>query len=387
MFDHQKNKPLVLVPRESNPTGGVSSHLELLISALSPRVTHVYWHLPLTGVAQKALLLAQNAGSITGAREANVRRKIAQLTAQLHVRAQGWPSARLIHVHDVIAGMAAVRFRQQAGRPLPVLYTAHGPLSREIRMDMRNEQLAGFIERLEQEFYNHVDRVIAVDAGQAEILKVDFGVPEHKLTVIHNAVDITHVTPPAGDLQIPRKRTETILLLPRRLVEKNGPIVAVEALALLPPTYHLWIVGDGPLRSQVENRIRDLNLEHRVRLWGEQPRNNVIELMRHSDIVLVPSVPAHGVVEATSIAALEGMGLGKPIIASSIGGLAELIKPGETGLLVPPGDAQALAEAALSLERSALGTLLGRQAAQFIRHSWSAEQWAARTYAEYQSLW
>lgn len=97
-----------------------------------------------------------------------------------------------------------------------------------------------------------------------------------------------------------------------------------------------------------------------------------MELMRQADVIVVPSVPAHGVVEATSIAALEGMALGKPVVASAIGGLVELIQSGQTGLLVPPGDARALARAVLSLEQSDFGGALGRQAADFIRRSWSS---------------
>lgn len=386
MFDHQNSEALVLVPRESHPTGGVSSHLELLRHTLSAHVSHAYWHLPPVSKVHKALLVAKHSGDVDAARRDNVRRKVAQLEAQLRVRAMAWPFARLIHVHDVIAGLAAVNFRDSFGRSLPVLYTAHGPLSREIRMDTGDEELAEFIEQLEGKFYARLDRAIAVDTVQAEILSGDFGVPRGKITVIHNAVDVVNVGRPTPEFHVRRETAQRILVLPRRLVEKNGPLVALEALALLPPYYRLWVVGNGPLRSQFEARTASLGLEGRVRLWGEQPRSNVMELMRQADVIVVPSVPAHGVVEATSIAALEGMALGKPVVASAIGGLVELIQSGQTGLLVPPGDARALARAVLSLEQSDFGGALGRQAADFIRRSWSSDHWAALTYAEYQRL-
>lgn len=109
-------------------------------------------------------------------------------------------------------------------------------------MDTGDEELAEFIEQLEGKFYARLDRAIAVDTGQAEILSGDFGVPRGKITVIHNAVDVVNVGRPTPEFQVRRETAQRILVLPRRLVEKNGPLVALEALALLPRIigFGLW---------------------------------------------------------------------------------------------------------------------------------------------------
>ena len=71
----------------------------------------------------------------------------------------------------------------------------------------------------------------------------------------------------------------------------------------------------------------------------------LLPLVRAADVVLVPSVPEKGIVEATSIAAIEAMTLRRPVIASGIGGLKELITDGQSGLLVEPRDGKAIAQA------------------------------------------
>src|SRR5262249_6359506 len=97
-----------------------------------------------------------------------------------------------------------------------------------------------------------------------------------------------------------------------------------------------------------------------VHLMGDVPPEEMPALYRLSDVVLIPSVPDEGVVEATSIAALEGMASGCVVIASDLGGLREIVSHGETGLLVSPGDPDAIARAILAvLEDAPLAARIG----------------------------
>jgi glycosyltransferase involved in cell wall biosynthesis len=104
--------------------------------------------------------------------------------------------------------------------------------------------------------------------------------------------------------------------------------------------------------------------------------------------IIVPSVPVEGVVEATSIAALEGMSTGKPVFASAIGGLAEIIRHGETGYLFPAGDSAALAallEEALTDGRERMGEVGCRARAYVLEHH-SLAVWFARVATVYREV-
>jgi glycosyltransferase involved in cell wall biosynthesis len=103
------------------------------------------------------------------------------------------------------------------------------------------------------------------------------------------------------------------------------------------------IMGDGPLRTSLASLCRQLGLEECVSFLGKLPRWTVIERLKGAAATLVPSVPWQGDEEATSIAALESMAVGTPVVASRSGGLAEIIEDGTTGVLVEPGNPRAIA--------------------------------------------
>ena len=105
------------------------------------------------------------------------------------------------------------------------------------------------------------------------------------------------------------------------------------------PEALLLIAGDGPDRAALESLAQELGLGAAVRFLGR--RDDVPALLAASDVVAVPSVVA----EAFGLTALEGMAAGRPVVAFASGGLPELVRDGETGILVPTGDAAGLARA------------------------------------------
>jgi len=124
-----------------------------------------------------------------------------------------------------------------------------------------------------------------------------------------------------------------------------GPQKAVGVLldALVHAGVSLVIAGDGPERSALERRALELGLDTRVRFFGSVPRETVLRLFRAADASVLPSAWEnfpHTVVEALAV--------GCPVIATAVGGVPEVVRDGENGLLVPPGDAAALA---IALER------------------------------------
>lgn len=145
------------------------------------------------------------------------------------------------------------------------------------------------------------------------------------------------------------------LLFIGRLVERKGVHVLLDALALLPeePPIHLQIVGDGPERARLEQRARSLGVADRVTFHGYISREALEDRLHECDVLTLPAVPdAKGDIEGLGVVLLEAMSFGKPVVASMAGGITDIVRPGENGLLVPPGDAAALASALEGLARN-----------------------------------
>jgi glycosyltransferase involved in cell wall biosynthesis len=111
------------------------------------------------------------------------------------------------------------------------------------------------------------------------------------------------------------------------------------------PRVVFLIVGDGPLRGELEALTRALGVEKNVIFAGY--REDVPRVLSVFDIKVLPSVT-----EGLPLAILEAMAMGKPVIATEVGGVKEILKDGETGFLVPPQDPEALSERIIYLLRN-----------------------------------
>ena len=129
------------------------------------------------------------------------------------------------------------------------------------------------------------------------------------------------------------------LVLAGRLTEQKAIPVALDALSRVPGV-SLVVAGDGPDRQALEQLAADLDLGGRVQFVGSLERDDVLRLFHASDGALLSSAWEnfpHTVVEA--------LAAGAPVIATAVGGVPEVVDDGDNGLLVPPGDAEALARA------------------------------------------
>jgi len=122
-------------------------------------------------------------------------------------------------------------------------------------------------------------------------------------------------------------------------------------MRFLPPEVKLWLAGDGIEEEACRKLVREYRLDERVAFLGGVPRDVILMLSSIAAATLIPSVPSNGVVEATSIAAIEAMACRVPVVASSIGGLVELINDDSNGFLVSPGDPEQLAAAVRNILR------------------------------------
>lgn len=129
-----------------------------------------------------------------------------------------------------------------------------------------------------------------------------------------------------------------------------------------------YIVGDGPQRSNIETLIREKSLEDRVFMLGH--RDDVAGIMKSLDVLVHPSYSSEGVAQSI----LQGLAMGKPVIASDCGATGEVIIDGRTGFLIPPKDPQAIAQKVVELYRNpALGSLLGENGRRLVRDRYSLE--------------
>lgn len=255
----------------------------------------------------------------------------------------------IIHCHDPVAGYAVHQALHRSKRQIPVIETIHGPQAYEAKMSVGKEICESkYLQKLfeiEKKAFVEADKLIAVDTGQANIAINDFGINKNKISIIFNSVSCETIDSIIKN-SLPVEITKPYLLVPRRLVKKTGVHVAIKAFAHLDSNIDvdLWIAGNGPLKRELQKLSEKLGISSHVKFLGSISREEVLRLAKNALAVIVPSIPSDGVVEATSLAVLEAMACGTAVIASNIGGLAELIQHNETGFLVPPNDYQSLSQ-------------------------------------------
>ena len=138
------------------------------------------------------------------------------------------------------------------------------------------------------------------------------------------------------------------ILFVGRLVERKGVTHLIEAVRRLPPGSkpRLTVIGDGPERTALEAQIARDALADRVTVRGRVSEAELKDAYASSDVLVLPSIlDARGDTEGLGVVLLEAMSYGVPVIGSNLGGITDIVRDGETGLLVPPGDPGQLAAA------------------------------------------
>ena len=233
---------------------------------------------------------------------------------------------------------------------------------------------------------NQMDRYSFRAAARIVTVSNDFkrrlvhrGMPEERITVLYNAVKT-----PGGNVPIDpealgqNKRAlgmsekEKVVVAVGRLSREKGQIDLVFALNHLrrvraDMTVRVVLVGEGPDRPKILQAAESLGLAKWITLAGHQ--HNVAPYYEAADVVAIPSYS-----EGSPNVLLEAMALGVPVVATSVGGIPEMVTHGETALLVPPGQAELMASAIdLLLSSANLAGNLARQARAMVEKSYSPE--------------
>ncbi|HEY0605027.1 MAG TPA: glycosyltransferase [Herpetosiphonaceae bacterium] len=180
--------------------------------------------------------------------------------------------------------------------------------------------------------------------NQAHLAKLGAGHFDSKVSCIYHGLDLSHYQPGNG-----AQSGTPLLLSVGQLKEKKGLTYLIDACQLLHQRGYVFecqIVGEGPLRAQLEAQIRESGLADVVRLCGALPHVEVIDKFAQASMFVLPCVlGANGDRDGIPNALLEAMAMQLPVVSTAISGIPEVVVDGTNGLLVPPADAEALATA------------------------------------------
>jgi len=265
----------------------------------------------------------------------------------------------ILHTHGGVAGFYG-RWTAHSLRVPVVIHTFHGI---HYLYDT-NPALRAVFVALERRLSRKTDTVVCVSDSVRDLSRAHRLVPEDRLTVIKNGIDFDRPLPSESEdirsivsglgLELARPLIGTVA----RLDPVKGLAVLLKALPRIRerlPSARLVIVGGGADRARLETLARALEIRECVHFLGE--RTDAPAWMGRFDVFVLPSLQ-----EALPYVILEAAALEKPVVASEVGGIRELLRNEETGLLVPPGDPKTLATAVIRLaEDPALAASLGKK--------------------------
>lgn len=228
------------------------------------------------------------------------------------------------HFYGALAGFLTRR---------PIIHTKHGRNEPVNRRKVLLNRFSSFLTR----------RVIAVSRNAAEVCTEVERVPPAKVSVIHNGVDISLFDRGDGFGAVPGQPVQ--LGVVARLAPEKDHLTLLRACTVLKNRgvpYHLLIVGDGPLRSDLEQQACDMGLAGHVAFSGVS--HDIAALLRQFDIFVLSSLT-----EGISLTLLEAGATALPIVATAVGGTPEVVVDGVTGFLVPPQQPEVLADRLMHL--------------------------------------
>jgi len=280
----------------------------------------------------------------------------------------------VIHAHDPHGvAMAALALSMSTQIVKPPLVA-----SRRVDFHLRGNSLSRWK-------YRQVDCFICASEAIRQMLVGD-GVAESRAVTVHEGIDIERVerADPAnlhGEFWLPHHAPivgNVAALVPHK--GQRHLIDAAKAVVLQMPDTRFIIAGEGELRPALERQIRDYHLEKHVLLAGFRP--DVLSLHKAFDIFVMSSLT-----EGLGTSLLDAMAAGKPIVATRAGGIPEVVGDAETGVLVPPRDHDAMAEAIVRLLKDdTLRRKMGDAGRARARSLFSAERMVQNTLNVYQRV-
>lgn len=301
--------------------------------------------LGLRGIGERTLLVAHPDGELRRRSAEGLDFVPLAPSHELDLKS-GWRLSRLfnrtrpdvVHAHDPHAvAMAALGLSMATLQPAPVVVASR-------RVDFRLKK-----NSFSRWKYRQVDAFICASAAIAAVIGKE-GISPSRIFTVHEGIDverITHTEPASVHAELWLPAHAPIVGSIGALVEHKGHRHLIDAAALVVrdvPDARFVVFGEGPLRPALEQQIRHLHLEKHVFLPGF--RADVIAFLKGFDVFVMSSE-----MEGLGTSILDAMAAGKAVIGTRTGGIPEVVDDGVTGLVVPPGDAPALAGAIAELLR------------------------------------
>jgi colanic acid/amylovoran biosynthesis glycosyltransferase len=273
-------------------------------------------------------------------------------------------------------------------RRYDVLHAHFGPVANSFRfarqlwkaplvVSFHGYDFSTWPRRMGANVYSELFRVadaVTVNSEYTRRRVAELGCPEKKLELLSVGLDTRAFQ---YRERSPVENGTVRILTVARLVEIKGLEYAIRAIAQIIdtcPDLHYDIVGDGPLKERLANLILELDIGSKVTLHGAQPSDYVQRMMQAAHIFVLPSVTVQGDEEGQGLVLQEAQACGLPVIATQTGGLTEGLAPNESGLLVPPADATALAQGLKHLvENQELWPVMSRNGRRYVEHKYDIQ--------------
>ena len=293
-------------------------------------------------------------------------------------------SIDIIHTHEYKGHILIVIAKGLAGKKVPVIRTLHGRTSVSLGFNTLRSYIVLKTDSIFLRFFTR--HIIAVSNDLKRELEQKF--PRSEVHHISNAVDESSYEF-EGDQGVRRQLgiNDSVLWIVNaaRLTSVKNHNMLIEAIKLLneknrAANYLVSIFGEGEQRESLEKRVKDYSLEDRIIFHGHY--NNIYAVFKSSDVFVLTSQN-----EGLPMSLLEAMSLGAVPICTSVGGIKEVIKDGENGFLVAPGDPAALAEVLrLLINNPEMLVPLRQRAVRTISDHYSLEKTAAKLLNLYSAI-
>ncbi|MCX5992169.1 MAG: glycosyltransferase family 4 protein [Chloroflexi bacterium] len=272
---------------------------------------------------------------------------------------------------------------------IPIVSTIHHPVTVDREIDVRNAR--GWWQKFKMiRWYSflpmqrivsrRMDRIVAVSESSAEDTARSFKIPREKFRVVYNGIDINLFD---GDGSTCKKPNSLIVVGGYSPLKGLAHLLGAIKLLSNEMELNLTVVGGPPDGKYSSGLVRDYGLQDRVTFTGRISHEDLVRCYSAAEVAVVPSL-----YEGFGFPAAEAMSCGVPVISTTAGALPEVVGPdGEAGILVPPGNADALASAIRRLmSDNDLRRRMGAAARRRIETHFTWEEAAKRTVAVYEEL-